>query len=385
LIREKERLGMADNTLASARNLGSLKGTKRLQNSLSNRDKVDFYQIKLANRSAFSMTLRSSKRSNFSLLDGKGTLIAQIKPNDNRATKLSRTLEAGTYFVRVRSGGKGKTVYSLAASATAAGTNAPGTPTPAPGTPTPVPVSDPNTVSVGNLTSSRIFQNQTLNQTNDVADFYRFTLPQQGSFNATVSNVTDNTTLRLYIDSNGNGVGDSNEQIFTGEAFTGSNNPISTTALPAANYIVEVRSLNSSNTTKYDLTLNTIPNPSSLSTDPGSDPPTAFALGNLPGKLVATDYVGRLDAVDVYRFTANASTKANISVGNISGSSVLATLFRDINGNNLIDSGEKITSSLFQSNALNSAINELLVAGTYFVSVDKFIGSDSIYTLTVQG
>ena len=376
---------MSDNTLASAQKLGSLKGTKRLQNSLSNRDKVDFYQIKLANRSAFSMTLRSSKRSNFSLLDGNGALIAQIKPNDNRATKLSRTLEAGTYFVRVRSGGKGKTVYSLAASATAAGTNAPGTPTPAPGTPTPVPVSDPNTVSLGSFAGSRVFQNQTLNQTNDVADFYRFTLPQQGSFNATVSNVTDNTFLNLYIDSNGNGVGDSNESVLSGNAFTSSNSPISTTALPAANYIVEVKAFNNSNTTKYDLTLNTIPNPSSLPTDPGSDPPTAFALGNVPGKLVATDYVGRLDSTDVYRFTASASTKANISVGNLSDTAVKATLFRDINGNNLIDNGEQLNFAIFQRNTLNSAINELLVAGTYFVSVERFGSGDSIYTLTVQG
>jgi Bacterial pre-peptidase C-terminal domain len=380
---------MADNTLASARNLGSLKGTKRLQNSLSNRDKVDFYQIKLSGRSAFSMTLRSSKRSNFSLLDGKGAVIAQIKASDNRATKLSRTLEVGTYFVRVRSGGRDPISYSLTASATSVGTTPPVPVPPAPVPPVPpvppAPPAAPTTIDLGSFTGNQAFQNQTLNKPDNVADFYRFTLPQLGSFNATVSNLTGSSVgLRLYADSNGNGVGDSNESVLSGSASSSSNDPISTTALPAGNYIVEVNSSLFSGATKYDLTLATIPNPSSLPTDPGSEPPTAFALGSLPGTLVAKDYVGRLDAVDMYRFTVGSTLNASINVGNLSDDSVQVTLFRDINGNNLIDSGERVTGDSFRSNVVNSAINRLLVAGSYFVSVDRGIGGDSAYTLTVQ-
>jgi hypothetical protein len=366
---------MADNTLADARNLGSLKGTKRLRDALSKRDKVDFYQIKLSGRSAFSMTLRSSKRSNFSLLNGKGAVLAQINPTNNRPTKLSRTLDAGTYFVRVRSTGRDTIRYSLVASAAAPGTNLPGQPNPAP---------NPAIANLGNLTGSRIFQNQTLSDPNNSTDLYRFTLPQLGSFNVTASNVTGSIGLRLYIDSNNNGVGESNESVLSGSASGTSNTPISTTALPAGNYIVEVNSV-FSGTEKYDLTLNTIPNPSNLPTDPGNEPPTAFALGNLPGTLVAKDYVGSLDAVDMYRFTVGSTVTANISAGNLSDDSVQVSLFRDINSNNLIDNGERITGNSFRSNAVNSAINQVLVAGTYFVTVDRvFSSNDSAYTLTIQ-
>jgi Bacterial pre-peptidase C-terminal domain len=375
---------MADNSLGKARNLGLLSGTSRVRDAVGKNDKVDFYQFSLSGRQEISLKLQSSRTSdaNVSLLDSNGKAIGNASRFNNRTKQIKKTLETGTYFIRIRSAGSNSRVrYSLVGSAPLPITGAP--------LPSAPPVSNSpaapsaSTVEVGILAGTQTFPKQVVGSNDNPADFYRFTLSQIGSFNATVSNVTGNALMRLYIDSNGNGVADTNEDFLSGSGSNGFSSPISTAALPAANYILEVDN-NSSDPIGYDLTLSTNQNPGNVSPDPGSEAPTAFFLGNLPNTLVAKDYVGVLDQLDVYRFTVSTNVTANINVGNVSGGSVLATLFKDSNANNLIDDGEKVTSRNFSSSSLNQSISQLLGTGTYFLNVDKFSSADTAYTLTVQ-
>jgi Bacterial pre-peptidase C-terminal domain len=381
---------MADNSLGKARNLGFLSGTSRVRGAVGKKDRVDFYQFSLSGQQALSLKLRSSRFADakVSLLDSNGKAIGNASRLNNRTKQIKKTLETGTYFIRIRSAGSNSRVrYSLVGSAPPI-TGAPSSPG-APSGSAASPVSDSSIVDVGALTGTRFFQTQSVGSQNNPKDFYRFTLSQIGSFNATVSNVKSTfapASMKLSFDSNGNGVADSGEA-FLSDNVGGSPAPVSATVLPAGNYILEVSNGGfTGSSVGYDLTLSTNQNPGNVSPDPGSEAPTAFLLGNLPNTLVAKDYVGFLDKLDVYRFTASTSVTANINVGNLSGNNgnVTVTLFKDINANSLIDSGESVASRNFSSSSLNQSISSLLDTGTYFLSVDNSSGADTAYTLTVQ-
>jgi Bacterial pre-peptidase C-terminal domain len=376
---------MADNSLGKAQNFGSLGGKKRVNNSVGRTDKVDFYQFNVTGTQTISLKCKSSRFSsiNLSLLSSTGDTITKASRSKGRIKPISTTLQAGTYYIQIRSRSDSPVRYSLVSEAVSSSAAPPSGAPPSPSGS----FLAGSTTDIGTFTSTRTFQAQTVETKNNSKDFYRFTLPQIGSFNATVSNVNTNASIRLYVDSNKNGVADSGESFESGSGSNGSSSPISTTALPAGNYILEV-SPNSFNVDflSYDLTLSTTLNPGNVSLDPGSEAPTAFFLGNLPNTLVAKDYVGSLDQLDVYRFTTGASlTPTNINVGNLSDGTVSVTLFQDSNANNLIDSGERVTSESFSSGRLNQSISKLLDAGTYFVNVERSSSTDIAYTLTVQG
>jgi hypothetical protein len=376
---------MADNSLGKANDFGLLNGKSRVRNVVSKTDEVDFFKFSISGQQSFLLQLKSPRFSNvnFSLLNSSGATISKAARANGRTKPISTTLSTGTYYIQVRSKSNTPVRYSLVTTASAPTTSTPGTPG-TPGTP-PAPV--PSTVDVGALTGTQTFPKQVVGAKDNPSDFYRFNLPQIGSFNATVSNVVGNAAMNLYFDSNGNGVADSTESFLSGSGSNGSSNPASASALPVGNYILEVKSNSFNNTVGYDLTLSTTPNPGTVPSDPGSEAPTAFFLGSLPNTLIAKDYVGKLDGADIYKFVVNSNVTANINVGNLSENSVFATLYKDINGNNLLDTGERLKSETFSaSGGAAQAISRALDTGTYFFDVGPYFSSYNIaYTLTIQG
>jgi hypothetical protein len=377
---------VADNSLAKARDFGLLSGKNRVRNAVGRTDKLDFYQFNISGQQTLSLKLKSPRFSdiNFSLLNSSGATIGKGDRSNGRTKPINTTLQTGIYYIRVRSASNKPVRYSLVSEASVPTTipSVPGMPSGSGVPPAPV----PSTVDVGILTGTQILPRQAVGGSANPTDSYRFTLSQIGSFNATVSNVIGNAAMQLYLDSNGNGVADSSESFLSGSGSNGASSPVSATALPAGNYILQVKSNSFNNSVGYDLILSTTQNPGNISPDPGSEAPTAFALGSLPNTLVAKDYIGELDNVDVYRFTVNTVVTANINVGSISENSVDVTLFKDNNTNNLIDSGERVTSRIFSSGSVAQTISRTLDAGTYFLSVDRRGFSDNlVYTLTIQG
>jgi hypothetical protein len=386
---------MADNSLARARDFGLLSGKNRVRQIVSRKDKLDFYKFTISGQQSLSLNLKSPRFSdiNFSLLNSSGATIRNASRANGRIRPINVTLQTGTFFIRVRSVSRNPVRYSLVSDAsvptTVPGTPGTGTPNPgtSPGTGTPpAPVS--TIVDVGSLTGTQSFPKQVVGSPDNPSDFYRFSLPQIGSFNATVSNVTGSAAMKLYFDSNGNGVADSSESFLTGSGSNGGSDPVSATALPVGNYFLEVESRGFSNSTAgYDLTLSTTPNPGTVPTDPGSEAPTAFFLGNLPSTLVAKDYVGRLDGTDVYKFVVNSNVTVNINVGSLSENSVTTDLYKDVNGNNLLDNGERLTGRNFSSSGgASQTISRSLDTGTYFFTIARSLSTYNIaYTLTIQG
>jgi hypothetical protein len=375
-----------------------LSGKNRVREFVGNRDKLDFYKFSISGQQSLSLKLKSSRFSNvkFELLNSSGTVINNAGQANGRTKPINVTLQTGTFYIRVRSKSKNAVRYSLVSDASAptilppGGTPPGGTPpggTPPGGTPpTPTPVVP---VDVGPLTGTQSFPKQVVGGADNRSDFYRFSLPQIGSFNATVSNVVGSATMALYFDSNGNGVADTTEDISSlrGRGSNSTSTPVSAAALPVGNYILEVESSGFNDTAGYDLTLSTTPNPGNVPTDPGSEAPTAFPLGNLPNTLTAKDYVGALDGTDVYQFSVTSNVTANINIGSLSESRVSATLYRDINGNNLLDSGERLEGRNFSSTGgAAQTISRALSTGSYFLSVERTFSFDNVaYTLTIQG
>ena len=206
---------MADNSLGNARKFGLLSGKNRVRNAVGKTDKLDFYQFNISGQQTLSLKLNSSRFSdvNFSLLNSSGTTISKGARANGRIKPINTTLQAGIYYIRVRSTSNKPVRYSLVSNASSpiAGTP-PSSGTP-PGSGTPPssgvpPAAVPSTVDVGILTGTQTFPKQVVGASDNPSDLYRFTLSQIGSFNATVSNVVGNASMKLYFDSNANGVAD---------------------------------------------------------------------------------------------------------------------------------------------------------------------------------
>ncbi|PSB67190.1 hypothetical protein C7B61_07495, partial [filamentous cyanobacterium CCP1] len=88
----------------------------------------------------------------------------------------------------------------------------------------------------------------------DTLDFYKFTTLKSGTFNATLSGISDAVYVSLIRDLNGNGVIDGDERLAYGSASTTWNAPLTRSIAPGT-YFVEVRSYAAFDNTAYTLAL----------------------------------------------------------------------------------------------------------------------------------
>jgi hypothetical protein len=109
----------AGNTLATARNLGTLTATPRtLRDFVGAADSNDYYRFTLASTSSFSLNLRNlSADADVQLLSATGVVIASSLNAGSTAESIDRILAAGNYYIRVYPD-SGDTIYDLQVSAT---------------------------------------------------------------------------------------------------------------------------------------------------------------------------------------------------------------------------------------------------------------------------
>ncbi len=121
LIKYKEPtpIDVAGNTTATAFNIGTLNGSGTFRDGVSSPDTNDYYQFDVSRQSTFSLTLNGlSADADVQLLDSNGNLIQSSTNGSNVEESISRTLNAGTYYVRVYPYGGANTNYTLSLSAT---------------------------------------------------------------------------------------------------------------------------------------------------------------------------------------------------------------------------------------------------------------------------
>jgi Bacterial pre-peptidase C-terminal domain/Matrixin len=109
----------AGNSIGRAKSLNLVNGTASFSDRVSGGDRTDFLKIRLSQRSRVSFQL-SQLRSNadLALLNAQGKTIQSSRRSGSQSERFQRTLEAGTYYLRVNQRGNGKTSYQLGIKAT---------------------------------------------------------------------------------------------------------------------------------------------------------------------------------------------------------------------------------------------------------------------------
>ena len=179
----------AGNTLAAARNIGTLSAQQTFQDSVSGTsDPNDYYRFNLAQRADFSLSLSNlSADADVQLLDSSGKLLKRSIRSGSRSEDISLRLETGNYYVRVYPY-NASTDYTLSMVATGIG------PTDKAGN------SLEAARDIGILSGSQSFQDSV--GTADRNDYYRFSLSEQSDISLVLSGLTKDADLQL-LDSNG--------------------------------------------------------------------------------------------------------------------------------------------------------------------------------------
>ncbi|HEY9658657.1 MAG TPA: PPC domain-containing protein [Allocoleopsis sp.] len=237
--------------LETAHNLGILPASFTAKELVGEQDQTDYYKFTLNQISDFNATLsRLSESVNLTLildangnnfLDGNETLTSSYSSITSNSP-ISKTLPAGTYFLKASSSSANNTSYDLTFSTVAKPSSL---------------ISDPGSslgtaYDLGILAGTLVAKD--LVGTLDKMDYYKFSLNKSSSFNATLSGLSDTVSITLIADANGNGLIDGGEEFASGSGSTSFNSPISRTLSPGT-YFIRASSSSSFNNTAYTLTL----------------------------------------------------------------------------------------------------------------------------------
>lgn len=321
------------NRPSTALDVGALVGQVSFTDSINKEtDEFDFYRI----------TLERSGRLNAAFFgDGDSVNVDIIRDFNNNDfvefedilfsdstifrddVSVGGDLPAGTYFVRVGLRGSSPlhtNNYSLNV------TNTPvGTLTVDPGN------SMSQALDLGFLNGNRTFADYAGNSSLDPVDFYRFTLDRPTDVSVTLAGTSENTSMRLIQDLNGNNVVESNEVIAStrsGSTTSGRSQPTSLNeTLQPGTYFVEMDAFNNrgSNYTLNFFTPGATPfpfGPDSIFFNLSTDPDTITLDPTQVGNLI----VRALDGDDIVQ----GSAANDIIVGNRGNDVILGFQGEDV-------------------------------------------------------
>lgn len=107
-------LDSAGNTLAQARNVGTLTGTMTFNDFVGQADTADYYRFRIDTRSNFQLRLENlTADADVVLLDAAGRHLVGSYRGGSNAEAIDRVLESGDYFVHVFPYGAANTNYRL--------------------------------------------------------------------------------------------------------------------------------------------------------------------------------------------------------------------------------------------------------------------------------
>jgi hypothetical protein len=174
----------AGDTMAAARDIGTLTSSQSFQDQIGSPDLNDYYRFSLANQSQFSLRLDGmTADADVQLLNSSGAIVARSINSGSAAENISQLLAAGTYYVRVYPYNGAVTNYNLTMSAT------------------PVTTTDiaGNTMAtayeVGQL--SGLFNISDAIGASDTNDYYRFNLGSQSTVNIRLDGLTADADVQL--------------------------------------------------------------------------------------------------------------------------------------------------------------------------------------------
>jgi len=332
-------LDYAGNSLSTARNIGTLSGTRSFTDWVGNVDTNDYYRFYVGTTSNFRLNLtRLSANANVQLLNSAGTVVQSSTLSGNNSELIARQLAVGTYYARVYPF-SGNTNYSLTLNATA------------------IPLD--NTLStarnLGNLVGTRSFTDWV--GSSDTTDYYRFNVGTTSNFRLNLTGLSADANVRLL-----NSAG----SVLQGSYLTGNSSESISRQLGVGTYYAQV--YRASGDTNYSLSLNATPLDYA-----GNTLSTARNIGTLSGTRSFTDWVGSVDTNDYYRFYVGTASNFRLN---------LTGLSKDANVQLLNSAGSVLQSSTLVGTSSESISRELS-AGNYYARVYRFSG-DTTYNLALS-
>lgn len=358
-----------NDTIAQSYNLGVLNGSRHFNGTFTGStssgvitgNTEDFYRFRLGTTSDFSLSvtgmtsnanvevIRDSNRNG--IVDLGEVVALSTSPGINSEAILMQGLGEGEYIVRVYQDTNNTLVntnYSLSLQATP-GLGLPGLPG--------------STSEIKTLNGVREFGGSINNRRQ--TDRYFFDLATTSDFKLDLTGLTGDLDVRVYADTNRNGVIDTGESI-VGESRTRSNSAsesINLQGLQSGRYIVQISQGTSEfDSSNYVLKLEANPTSTIFVNDDNSRS-RAFNFGSLTSSLVSnrsiSEFVGISDTQDYYRFTVGSTGTLTVNLDRLAQNADLQ----------LISSNGLVLSESTNSSNRAEFITQSLTAGEYFIRV----------------
>lgn len=332
-------------TLATARSLGTLSGAQSFSGSVNSSDTQDYYKFSLLTSTPFSAKLTGlSGDADLQLLDSAGTMLVKSSNYNTADELISKTLAAGTYYVRVYRY-SADTGYQLTLQGGA-------------------PASTHDTLAaaqdLGSLSTTQTLSGAVSGA--DTQDYYKFTLAADAQFTTRLSGLADDANLQL-LDGAGQVLADSTN---AGAAEEAINRPLS-----AGAYYLRV--YRASGDTAYQLSLAAAPVGASSPSGDGNTLATAYDLGNFTAPVTLSGSISNTDTQDFYRLSLTATTLLNVQMTGLTADADLRLL--DSQGTTLVKSSA--------SGSANESLTRSLAAGVYYLRVYQFSGNTA-YQLSLS-
>ncbi|MBF2069258.1 ELWxxDGT repeat protein [Fischerella thermalis] len=341
---------------------GSLSSTPNIfQDSISNLDTSDFYKFTISGSSASAVSFLLNGLSDdarLRLYDDSGSSVAlQTASSSSDGTipaLLARSLNAGTYYIRVESISGSSTSYNLTLTANVIPTdNGSGN-------------STATALDIGTLTSSYNAIDYVGNKgvVIDTDDYYKFNITNNGTLNVSLDGLGGNANIELY-DQLGSKIASSTLIGISPESIIKS--------LASGTYYVRVFPGGSGGDTNYHLSFSFTADPVDNAGNTINDARDINPLSSTPSTF--SDFVNSADPNDYYRFDLTSDALVDI---------LLTPETANANLQLLDSSGTSIISSTLTSTTPDSIIRSL-IAGTYYIRVYPASNSQTTnYNLSVS-
>ncbi len=198
-------------------------------------------------------------------------------------------------------------------------------------------------------------------------DLYRFSLKGRSSFHLTLDGLSEDADVKLIQDKNANGKFDKGETI----AYSNNGSTVSEsigTDLEKGTYYIKVYPYGNIET-NYRLSVWAVPFDSAGNT---FDNAREVAVDSQTKSI--SDWVGKLDSEDYYKFNLASTSEFKVAVDGLSANADL----------DLLSSQGNILASSDNMGTASESIAQTLEAGTYYVKVNSYSDSETFYNLDLS-
>jgi Bacterial pre-peptidase C-terminal domain len=224
------------------------------------------------------------------------------------------------------------------------------------------------THSIGLVSSTPTVRRGFSVTSSDPTDVFRFNVGSSGKLNLSLRNITfgGDADLRLYRDTNSNGVIDFSDQLVTRSLKSSNGDEAINVQASPGSYLAQVNRFGSSPASvRYDFAVSTA--------SPNNLLPQEIQVGNLSSDVTRFGSLNATNTSDVYAFSLSTFKGVNLRLSGLTADADIK-LYRDSNRNGIAESSELVGSSSRFGSAPES-ISNITRSGSYLLQVNQFSGN----------